>query len=199
MFASQYLKEVGIIASWINSYDIESLVDAIAKIKQNGGRLFFAGNGGSAATASHAVNDFRKIANIESYAISDNVAELTARNNDEGWKTVFVEWLRTSHLSNKDGLIVLSVGGGSKENNMSPNIIEAIDYANSVGSKVLGIVGRNGGYTGEHSDIVVFVPIINDKHITPHSEEFQSVILHLLVSHPKLHEIETKWESLASS
>lgn len=156
---------------------------------------FFIGVGGSAGNASHAVNDFRKIANIESYAPTDNVSELTARTNDEGWQTVFEEWLRMSKLGPKDVVFVLSVGGGNLEKNISPNIVKALQLAKSVGAKITGVVGRDGGYTAQVADILILVPTINSDNVTPHSEAMQGVVWHLLVSHPKLKNSETKWES----
>jgi D-sedoheptulose 7-phosphate isomerase len=171
------------------------MVERLAQLRDRGGRLFFLGVGGSAANASHAVNDFRKIAGIEAYAPTDNVSELTARTNDEGWASVFVEWLRGSHLRPEDGLMVLSVGGGNLEKNVSPNLVLALQYAKSVGSSVLGIVGRDGGYTAKVADACCIVPTANPQNVTPHSEAFQAVIWHLLVSHPKLKIQQTKWES----
>jgi D-sedoheptulose 7-phosphate isomerase len=160
-----------------------------------GGRVFFLGVGGSAGNSSHAVNDFRKIVGIESYAPTDNVSELTARTNDEGWASVFVEWLKISKLASKDALFILSVGGGNLEKNISPNLVEALKLAKSIGAKVTGIVGRDGGYTAQVADACVIVPTVNPENITPHSEAFQAVVWHLLVSHPKLKANQTKWES----
>ena len=167
----------------------------MAEVREAGGRVFFLGVGGSAGNASHAVNDFRKIAKIECYAPTDNVSELTARTNDEGWATVFVEWLRTSKLRSEDALFILSVGGGDKERNISANLVSAIDLATERGAKVLGIVGRSEGYTAQHGTAVVVIPIVNDAHITPHSEAFQAVVWHCLVSHPLVKAAQTKWES----
>ena len=167
----------------------------VAKVKKNNGRLFFLGVGGSAGNCSHAVNDFRKIAGIECYAPTDNVSELTARTNDEGWPTIFIEWLKISKLCNKDLLFILSVGGGNLEKNISPNLVEAIKFGKSMGSKITGIVGRDGGFTAKVSDECVIIPTVNNETITPHSEAFQAVIWHLLVSHPKLKVNQTKWES----
>ena len=181
------------ITRQISAEKIEELVDNLSIIKKSGGRLFILGVGGSAANASHAVNDFRKLAGIETYAPTDNVAEITARTNDEGWPTVFSEWLKISKLSPKDCLFILSVGGGDKEKNVSPNIVEAIDYAKEIGSKIIGIVGRDGGYTAQHSDCCIIIPTVNPNSVTPHSESFQSVIWHLMVSHPKLKSNSTKW------
>jgi D-sedoheptulose 7-phosphate isomerase len=174
---------------------IEKMADLLAQVKADGGRIFFLGVGGSAGNCSHAVNDFRKIVGIESYAPTDNVSELTARTNDEGWATVFVEWLKISKLQPKDALFIFSVGGGNLEKNISPNLVEAIKLAKSVGAKVTGVVGRDGGYTAQAADACVIVPTVNPENITPHSEAFQAVVWHLLVSHPKLKANQTKWES----
>jgi D-sedoheptulose 7-phosphate isomerase len=176
---------------------IETMADLLAGIKQKGGRLFFIGVGGSAGNCSHAVNDFRKIVGIESYAPTDNVSELTARTNDEGWASVFVEWLKVSRLTAKDGVVVFSVGGGNLEKNISPNLVTALQYAKSVGAKIAGIVGRDGGYTAKVADACVIIPTVNPETVTPHSEAFQAVVWHLLVSHPKLKVNQTKWESAA--
>ena len=168
-------------------------MDLLAEIKSNNGRLFILGVGGSAANASHAVNDFRKLAGIETYAPTDNVAELTARTNDEGWETVFSGWLKISKLNSKDCLFILSVGGGNKERNVSTNLIEAIDLAKEVGAKVTGIVGRDGGYTAKYADVCLIIPMVDPDTVTPHSESFQTVLWHLMVSHPKLKSNPTKW------
>jgi D-sedoheptulose 7-phosphate isomerase len=169
----------------------------LATVKADGGRIFFLGVGGSAGNCSHAVNDFRKIVGIESYAPTDNVSELTARTNDEGWASVFVEWLKVSKLSAKDAIFIFSVGGGNLERNISPNLVEAIKLAKSIGAKVTGVVGRDGGYTAQAADACVIIPTVNPETITPHSEAFQAVVWHLLVSHPKLKANQTKWESAA--
>lgn len=192
-FSEDHLMETVEIIKLIDSVEIESMVDLLVEIKLNNGRLFVLGVGGSAANASHAVNDFRKLAGIETYAPTDNVAELTARTNDEGWSTVFSGWLQVSNLNNKDCLLILSVGGGSKENNVSTNLIEGIDLAKARGAKVIGIVGRDGGYTAKNSDVCLVIPTVNPEKVTPHSESFQTVIWHLLVSHPKLKANPTKW------
>ena len=192
-FSEQHLAESIEITRQINADTIESMVDLLADVKSTGGRLFVLGVGGSAANAGHAVNDFRKLAGIETYAPTDNIAELTARTNDEGWQTVFSGWLRVSKLSNKDCLFILSVGGGNKERNVSANLIEAIDLAKEVGARVTGIVGRDGGYTAKNADVCLVVPTVNAEMVTPHSESFQTVIWHLLVSHPKLKSNPTKW------
>ena len=192
-FSEDHLMETVEIIKLIDSVEIESMVDLLVEIKLNNGRLFVLGVGGSAANASHAVNDFRKLAGIETYAPTDNVAELTARTNDEGWSTVFSGWIQVSNLNNKDCLLILSVGGGSKENNVSTNLIEGIDLAKARGAKVIGIVGRDGGYTAKNSDVCLVIPTVNPEKVTPHSESFQTVIWHLLVSHPKLKANPTKW------
>jgi D-sedoheptulose 7-phosphate isomerase len=191
----QYLQEVCEISQKLNRAAIEKLVEQIVAVRARQGRIFFLGVGGSAGNASHAVNDFRKIAGIECYAPTDNVPELTARTNDEGWPTVFSAWLQTSRLSDKDALFILSVGGGSLEKNISPNLVEAVKLAKSRGAAVLGIVGRDGGYTAQVGDAVVIVPTVHSDRVTPHSEAFQAVIWHLLVSHPKIGQAQTKWES----
>jgi D-sedoheptulose 7-phosphate isomerase len=192
-YSKQHLDESVEITNLINPVVIENIVDLLADVKFTGGRLFVLGVGGSAANAGHAVNDFRKLAGIETYAPTDNVAELTARTNDEGWQTVFSGWLKVSRLNSKDCLFILSVGGGDKEKNVSPNLIEAIDLAKSVGARVTGIVGRDGGYTAQNADACLVVPTVNPSTVTPHSESFQTVIWHLMVSHPKLKSNPTKW------
>jgi D-sedoheptulose 7-phosphate isomerase len=192
-FSKQHLEETAQISKEINPQVIEKIVDLLVDVKATGGRLFVLGIGGSAANASHAVNDFRKLAGIETYAPTDNVAELTARTNDEGWETVFSGWLRVSKLNSNDCLFILSVGGGNKENNVSPNLIEAIDLAKQVGARVTGIVGRDGGYTYQNADVCLVVPTVNPSTVTPHSESFQTVLWHLMVSHPKLKSNPTKW------
>jgi D-sedoheptulose 7-phosphate isomerase len=176
---------------------IEKMADLLAQVKTDSGRIFFLGVGGSAGNCSHAVNDFRKIVGIESYAPTDNVSELTARTNDEGWASIFVEWLKVSKLTPKDMLFIFSVGGGNLQKNISPNLVEALRYAKSVGSKIIGVVGRDGGYTAQVADACVIVPTVNADNVTPHSEAFQAVVWHLLVSHPKLKANQTKWESTA--
>lgn len=194
-YSKQHLAEAGKIMEQINDSMIEKMVNIIAKTRENNGRLFFLGVGGSAGNASHAVNDFRKIVGIESYAPTDNVSELTARTNDEGWDTVFSEWLKISKLNNNDTLFILSVGGGNIEKNISPNLVKALQLAKERESKIIGIVGRDGGYTAKVADAVVIVPTVNPETVTPHSEAFQAVIWHLLVSHPVLKAKQTKWES----
>jgi D-sedoheptulose 7-phosphate isomerase len=194
-YSKQHLQEAVEIIQKINIDAVENIADLLVKVKIDGGRIFFLGVGGSAGNCSHAVNDFRKIVGIESYAPTDNVSELTARTNDEGWATIFVEWLKISKLTPKDMLFIFSVGGGNLEKNISPNLVEALKYAKTVGSKVVGVVGRDGGYTAQVADACVIVPTVNPENITPHSEAFQAVIWHLLVSHPKLKANQTKWES----
>jgi len=194
-YAAQHMKEAVEIIQKMDVSAIEKMADLLATVKADGGRIFFLGVGGSAGNCSHAVNDFRKIVGIESYAPTDNVSELTARTNDEGWATVFVEWLKISKMQPKDALFIFSVGGGNLEKNISPNLVEAIKLAKSVGAKVTGVVGRDGGYTAQAADACVIVPTVNPETITPHSEAFQAVVWHLLVSHPKLKANQTKWES----
>ncbi len=196
-YAQQHLDEAAEIIKRIDVGAIERVADLLVSVKRDGGRIFFLGVGGSAGNCSHAVNDFRKIVGIESYAPTDNVSELTARTNDEGWASVFVEWLKTSKLQAKDALFVFSVGGGNLEKNVSPNLVLALQLAREVGAKVTGVVGRDGGYTAKVADACVIVPTVNPETITPHSEAFQAVIWHLLVSHPKLKANQTKWESVA--
>jgi D-sedoheptulose 7-phosphate isomerase len=194
-FSVSFLSEVTQIVSKIDAGAIEAVADKLAAVRQAGGRLFFRGVGGCAGNCNHAVNDFRKIAGFEAYAPTDNVSELTARTNDEGWETVFVAWLKGSRLRKEDGVFIFSVGGGSLEKNVSPNLVRALQYAKEVGSTIVGVVGRDGGYTAKVADAAVIIPIVNDQHITPHSEAFQAVVWHLLVSHPKLKSAVTKWES----
>lgn len=194
-YALQHLKEASEIIQKMDVAAIEKMADLLATVKLEGGRIFFLGVGGSAGNCSHAVNDFRKIVGIESYAPTDNVSELTARTNDEGWASVFVEWLKTSKLQARDALFIFSVGGGNLEKNISPNLVEAIKLAKTVGAKVTGVVGRDGGYTAQMADVCLIVPTVNPETITPHSEAFQAVVWHLLVSHPKLKANQTKWES----
>ncbi|HEY0793630.1 MAG TPA: SIS domain-containing protein [Chthoniobacterales bacterium] len=194
-YSAQHLAETAEIVSKLDAAGLEAIVKHLAAVRDGGGRLFILGVGGSAANASHAVNDFRKIAGFEAYAPTDNVSELTARTNDEGWASVFVEWLRGSRLRRQDGLLILSVGGGSLEKNVSPNLVSALKFAKEVGSTVLGIVGRDGGYTAQVADACCLVPTVNPQNVTPHAEAFQAVIWHLLVSHPKIKVQQTKWES----
>ena len=197
IYSDIHLSETIEIIKKIDTKKIENMVDLILNVRKEKGRIFFLGVGGSASNCSHAVNDFRKIIGIESYAPTDNVSELTARTNDEGWITIFSEWLKISNLSSKDLIFVFSVGGGSLEKNISPNIVEALKYGKSIGCKLVGVVGRNGGYTTKVADACVVIPTVNEKTITPHTEAFQAVIWHLIVSHPKLKLNETKWESVS--
>ena len=196
-FIDQYLAEAGEIVRRIDRESIARVVRLVAETRASGGRLFILGVGGSAANASHAVNDFRKLAGIEAYAPSDNVSELTARVNDEGWASVFEAWLRVSRLRAEDLVLVFSVGGGDEEKQVSPNLVAALRYARSVGARIGGIVGRDGGYTARVADAYVLVPVVNAAHVTPHSEAFQAVVWHLLVSHPDIKAAPTKWEAVA--
>lgn len=195
-FARQFLDEVAQVAAALSIDQIEKAATLLAETRAGGGRLFILGVGGSAGNASHAVNDFRKITGIEAYAPTDNVSELTARANDEGWPSIFEAWLKVSRLNAKDTLLIFSVGGGNLEKNVSPNLVTALHYAKQIGSKVIGIVGRDGGYTAKVADACILVPVVNPDHITPHSEAFQAVVWHLLVSHPILKQAQTKWESV---
>ena len=188
-----YLQEVCQVAGLLEPEIIEVLAEKLAALRQNNGRLFLVGAGGSAGNAGHAVNDFRKLCGLEAYSATDNISELTARVNDEGWDTVFVEWLKVSALKNSDALFVLSVGGGNAEHGVSVPIIKALEYSRKIGAKVFGIVGRDGGYTKQVGDCVIVTPTVNDERVTPHAEEFQGVIWHCLVSHPKLQIKSTKW------
>ncbi|HMD60799.1 MAG TPA: SIS domain-containing protein [Opitutaceae bacterium] len=197
-YSAQHLKETTEIVAKLNPADCEKCVAELRAVREHGGRLFMLGVGGSAANASHAVNDFRKITGIETYAPTDNVSELTARTNDDGWASVFVEWLRTSKLNSKDCLFILSVGGGNLEKNVSPNLVAAMQLAKQVGAKIIGIIGKDGGYTAKVADACVIVPTVNPNNVTPHSEAFQAVIWHLFVSHPDLKVNQTKWESVAA-
>jgi D-sedoheptulose 7-phosphate isomerase len=195
-YAEVYLHEAAEIIRRLDTTAIERVASLLAQVKADGGRLFFLGVGGSAANCAHAVNDFRKIVGIECYAPTDNVAELTARTNDDGWASVFSEWLKVSRLSPRDALFILSVGGGDAERNISPNLVRAMELATQIGAKVTGIVGRDGGFTARVADACVIVPTVNPETITPHSEGFQALIWHLLVSHPLLRETRTKWEAV---
>ena len=195
-YTQQHLNEAIEIIRQIPPEKVERMAELMAAVRKRQGRVFFLGVGGSAAACSHAVNDFRKLAGMECYAPTDNVSELTARTNDEGWASVFVAWLKTSRLGPNDALFVLSVGGGNLEKNVSPNLVQALQYAREVKSSILGIVGRDGGYTAQVADACVIVPTVNPQTITPHTEAFHMIISHLLVSHPLLKAMETKWESL---
>ena len=199
MFAEQFLAEAAQIVARLDRASLEKAAKMIGELRATGGRLFILGVGGSAANASHAVNDFRKIAGIEAYAPTDNVSELTARTNDEGWATVFEGWLKTSKLAARDAVLVFSVGGGDVERNVSPNLVAALKLAKSVGAKIVGVVGRDGGYTAKVADACVLIPVVNPVHVTPHSEAFQAVVWHLLVSHPAVKVEQTKWESTAGT
>jgi D-sedoheptulose 7-phosphate isomerase len=192
-FTNKHLEELIEIAKQLSVNKIEEMADLLLSTKKNNGRVFILGVGGSAANASHAVNDFRKLSGIETYSPADNVAEITARTNDEGWHTVFSGWLKVSRLNSKDCVFILSVGGGDKEKNISTNLVEAVDYAKKVGASITGILGRDGGYTAKHATTCIVVPTVNADSVTPHSESFQSIIWHLLVSHPKLKLNPTKW------
>lgn len=194
-YTQKHLDEAALIISKLDQTKIEQVAETLANVRQRGGRLFFLGVGGSAGNCSHAVNDFRKLARFEAYAPTDNVSELTARTNDEGWDTVFVEWLKGSRLRSEDGVFVFSVGGGSVEKNISPNLVRALQYARDVGAAIVGVVGRDGGYTAKVADACVIIPTVNPNTVTPHSEAFQAVVWHLLVSHPLLKAAPTKWES----
>lgn len=196
-YTAQHLAETIQICQTLDAGAIERMADMLADLRARKGRLFFLGVGGSAGNCGHAVNDFRKICGLEAYAPTDNVSELTARTNDEGWASVFSEWLKVSNLSNKDMLFVFSVGGGNLEKNVSPNLVSALQLAKELGTKVIGIVGRDGGYTARVADACAIVPTVNSETITPHSEAFQAVVWHLLVSHPKLKQQQTKWESVS--
>lgn len=195
-FAQSYLDESVELIRKLDVAAIEALADGLAAVRAGGGRLFILGVGGSAGHASHAVNDFRKLCGFEAYAPTDNVSELTARVNDEGWDTCFAEWLRVSRLRGSDGILVFSVGGGNRQKNVSVNLVRSLELARSVGAKIFGVVGRDGGYTKETADACVLVPTVAAERVTPHTEGFAAVIWHLLVSHPKLQRSSTKWESV---
>jgi D-sedoheptulose 7-phosphate isomerase len=198
-FSKHFLNEATEIISKLDCELVEKIVSDLARVRDQGGRLFFLGVGGSAGNCNHAVNDFRKLGLFEAYAPTDNVSELTARTNDEGWETVFVEWLKGSRLGAKDAIFVLSVGGGNKEKNVSANIVNAIELAKSLGTSIFGIVGKDGGHTAKSSDTVLVIPVVNENHITPHTEAFQGVIWHLLISHPLIKKTATKWESIRTN
>ena len=192
-FTQTYLTETAQIANSVSVKDIENVIDLLRSVREQNGRVFILGVGGSAANASHAVNDFRKLTNIEAYAPTDNVSELSARTNDEGWQNVFVPWLKVSKLSSRDCIFILSVGGGNRKKQVSVNICEAIDYAKSVSAKITGIVGRDGGYTATNANSVIIIPTLNTDSVTPHSESFQAILWHLMVSHPLLKINKTTW------
>lgn len=195
-YTTQHLAEAAEVLRRLDAGAIQAVVEQLAAVRARGGRLFVLGVGGSAANASHAVNDFRKICGFEAYAPTDNVAELTARTNDDGWGSVFEEWLKTSRLQPRDGLLVFSVGGGDLERNVSPNLVNALRYAKDVGAAITGVVGRDGGYTAKVANACVIVPTVNAVNTTPHAEAFQAVVWHLFVSHPALKAAETKWETV---
>lgn len=195
-FVASFFKQAASIAENIDCDAIEAMAEGLAEVRARGGRLFILGVGGSAGNAGHAVNDFRKLCSMETYAPTDNVSELTARANDEGWDTIFSEWLKVSRLSNRDGVLVFSVGGGDLQRNVSPNLVKAVQFAKERQATVFGIVGRRGGYTHQVGDHVVVIPSVDDSLVTPHSEAFQAVVWHCLVSHPKLKTMATKWESV---
>jgi len=194
-FAKQYLSEATTIIEQLDCASIDAMTVLLVKLREAGGRLFLIGVGGGAGHAGHAVNDFRKLAGIESYSPSDNVSELTARTNDEGWDTTYAAWLKVSRMSAKDMIFVFSVGGGDLERNISPNIVRAVQYAKEVGAAVIGVLGRNGGYTASVADACVIVPTVNSEMVTPHTESFQALVWHLLVSDPRLQVMSNKWES----
>ena len=195
-YVAQYFKEIIEITNLLDQGAIERMVDLLVELRNKGGRLFFLGVGGGAGHASHAVNDFRKIAGIEAYTPTDNVSELTARVNDDGWSTTYLNWLRVSQLKANDMIFVFSVGGGDAERNISPNLVCALEYARQVGATICGVVGRTGGFTAQVANVCIIVPVVNPETITPHTEGFQAVIWHLLVSHPRLKAAEMKWESV---
>ena len=197
-YIKNYLEQTSKIALMLDQDKILQAVNILKTVRQNKGRLFFLGVGGSAGNASHAVNDFRKIAGIESYTPTDNVSELTARVNDDGWDSVFSSWLKVSNLNSKDVLMIFSVGGGSIEKNISTNLVKALDYAKEVGAKTVGVVSRNGGYTKEVADCCILIPTLSPETVTPHAEEFQAVIWHLLVSHPEIQKNQMKWEGVGA-
>lgn len=194
-FAKQYLSEAATIIDKLDCSAIDAMTQLLVKLRETGGRLFLVGVGGGAGHAGHAVNDFRKLAGIESYSPSDNVSELTARTNDEGWDTTYVAWLKVSRLSANDMIFVFSVGGGDLDRNISPNIVRAVQYAKEVGAAVIGVLGRDGGYTASVADACVIIPTVNPEMITPHTESFQALVWHLLVSDPRLQLMSNKWES----
>jgi D-sedoheptulose 7-phosphate isomerase len=192
-FTEEFLQEAGKIVSSLSVQDIDRTAGLLAEVREEGGRLFILGVGGSAGSASHAVNDFRKLCGFEAYCPTDNVSELTARTNDEGWATVFAEWLKGSKLRKEDGVLVFSVGGGDLERDISANLVRAVEYAKSVGARVLGVVGRDGGHTAKVADVCILIPVVNPDRVTPHTEAFHGVIWHLLVTHPALKVHPTKW------
>jgi len=194
-FSNDFINESILIINQIDSAEIEKVTDVLAQVRADEGRLFIVGSGGGSGHASHAVCDFRKLCGFEAYAPYDNISELTARVNDEGWDVSLVNWLKGSRINSRDGILVFSVGGGNFEKNISPNIVRALEYAKKLGCKIVGIVGKDGGYTRQVGDAVVVIPVVNNSRITPHTEGFQALLWHLLVSHPKLQVNPTKWES----
>ena len=198
-FVEKFLNQSIEVINGLNRADIDAMAEGIAKVKTRGGRLFIIGSGGGAGHASHAVNDFRKIVGIEAYSPTDNVSELTARINDDGWETSYSNWLKLSRMNSADGLLVFSVGGGNLEKSVSVNLVRCIQLAKEVGASVFGIVGRDGGYTKQVADACSVIPVVDSDMITPHTEGFQAIVWHLLVSHPALKSVQTKWESVASA
>lgn len=198
-YAESYIAETSLILQKLDLQAIERMAELLVNLRERSGRLFILGVGGGAGHASHAVNDFRKIAGIEAYSPSDNVSELTARINDDGWETAYSNWLRGSRLNVQDMILVFSVGGGDLQRNISANLVRALQFAREVGSKICGIVGRDGGYTAQVADACVIVPVVNPDHVTPHTESFQALVWHLLVSHPQVMASQMKWESASSS
>jgi D-sedoheptulose 7-phosphate isomerase len=194
-YTKRYIEEAAVILKQLDQRAIEKMVERLVELRERAGRLFILGVGGGAGHASHAVNDFRKIAGIEAYAPTDNVSELTARVNDDGWETSFVNWLRGSRLKANDMVFVFSVGGGDLQRNISANLVRALQYAKAVGATICGIVGRDGGYTAQVADACVLIPVVHLETVTPHTESFQALVWHLLVSHPRLKAAEMKWES----
>jgi len=195
-YANRYLKETAVIAETLDVSTIEHMIELLLKIRERKGRLFFLGVGGGAGNSTHAVNDFRKIAGIEAYTPTDNVSELTARVNDDGWKSVFVNWLKGSKICSNDAVFVFSVGGGNEKKNISTNIIDALKYAKEIGAMIFGVVGRDGGYTAKVADACIIIPAISPDSVTAHTESFQAILWHLIVSHPKMRVSEMKWESV---
>ena len=198
-YVEQYLKEVEKIVEKLDRVAIDKMIEILLGVRENRGRLFLLGVGGSAGNASHAVNDFRKLAGFEAYTPVDNVSELMARTNDEGWETIFAEWLKGSNLNRNDAVFVFSVGGGNAERNISANIVRALEHARMVGAKILGIVGRDGGFTAKVADAALIIPTVNPETVTPHVESFQGVVWHLIASDPRLKQVENKWESTVNS
>ena len=196
LYVDKYLSQAARITELIDRKAVKDMVDILVKIRKSSGRLFILGVGGGAGNASHAVNDFRKIVGIEAYAPTDNVSELTARINDDGWDSSFANWLKVSRLNSKDAVFVFSVGGGNAEKNISNNLVQALKYAKEIKAKIMGVVGRDGGYTAKVADAVVIIPVVDTENITPHTESFQAVVWHLIVSHPLLKANDMKWESV---